>query len=436
MRISSRHDLEFMERIQREVTRADHDDHYYGTKLAAVWERARETTAYAHLGAYGAQAFHALPPTSKDRLKARPLEFARVSVGDALKYYQTTGTTGVPTPTPRTTLDTIANTVSVAEAWRPLLGGTGERALILLPSDIVPVADLIVGVCEFLDVPHVKAYPYTTGISDWDRIESVWEVFQPTVLFLAPGVLLQLSQVLKRRGVLDRMRAPVRKIMLLGEVSTPELREMVGRWWGARTYDASYGSTESGTLAAACPHDRLHLLSASNHFEVVSDGAVVPARAGASGRLVVTPLNNDARPLLRLDMGDEVSLGEGCPCGSAGLVVTVHGRGSDGTPVKGVRVRTRDLEGVVYGSGDVLGYLVEVDGAGTWARLVLERDPAADRATEDQRVEQVGLRTAERLGFAWDEVRFANRLPVTTKSGGSQKSWKRSNFRVLEEVPA
>ncbi|OUD02906.1 phenylacetate--CoA ligase family protein [Streptomyces swartbergensis] len=438
MKINSRSDLDFMERIQQEVTAhrraSPSDDAYYGSKLAEAWQRARQTSAYASLDAFSMRAFLDLPAMSKDDLKSRPLDFLRVPVDTGLKYYQTTGTTGTPTPTPRTAQDMIANTVSVAEAWRGMLADSGHRALILLPSDIVPVADLMVGVCEFLGIPHVKAYPYTTGISDWDRIVGLWEVFRPTVLFVAPGVLLEFSQVVRRRGLLDRLSESVELLMLLGEVSTPELRTMAGHWWNARAYDASYGSTESGTLAACCAHDRLHLLRGANYFEIADEDGITPAEAGRDGRLVVTPLNNDARPLLRLDMGDEVSLTDGCRCGEDTPVVTVHGRGSDGTEIKGSRVRTRDLEGVVYAGRDVMGYLIEVDERGTWARLLLERDPGTDRDAESAKNDLIQRRTDERLGFRWDEVRFVNRLPVTTKSGGSQKSWKRSNFRVVDEV--
>jgi phenylacetate-CoA ligase len=438
VKINSRSDLDFMERIQQEVTAhrraSPSDDAYYASKLAEAWQRARQTSARAWLDAFSMRAFLNLPATSKDDLKSRPLDFLRVPVDAGLKYYQTTGTTGTPTPTPRTAQDMIANTVSVAEAWRGMLADSGHRALILLPSDIVPVADLMVGVCEFLGIPHVKAYPYTTGISDWDRIVGLWEVFRPTVLFVAPGVLLEFSQVVKRRGLLDRLSESVELLMLLGEVSTPELRTMAGHWWNARAYDASYGSTESGTLAACCAHDRLHLLRGANYFEIADEDGITSAEAGRDGRLVVTPLNNDARPLLRLDMGDEVSLTDGCRCGEDTPVVTVHGRGSDGTEIKGSRVRTRDLEGVVYAGRDVMGYLIEVDERGTWARLLLERDPGTDRDAESAKNELIQRRTDERLGFRWDEVRFVNRLPVTTKSGGSQKSWKRSNFRVVDEV--
>jgi len=436
MKIRSRSDLDFMERIQREVTSDRHHDAYYEAKLSAAWRRAAETPAYSALGEFSMKAFRDLPVTPKSRLKAAPLEFVRIPVAVALKYYQTTGTTGRPTPTPRTANDMIANTVSVAEAWRPLLTVQDHRALILLPSDIVPVADLIVGVCEFLRVPHVKAYPFTTGISDWDRVIELCKVFRPTVLFAAPGVLLQFSEVLKRRELLDQLRSPVGMLMLLGEVSTTELRGMVGKWWDARAFDASYGSTESGTLAACCAHDQLHLLPGANYFEIQTDHGISPAVPGRSGLLITTPLNNDARPLLRLEMGDEVSLTGDCPCGSAAPGVTVHGRESDATEIKGVRVMTRDVEGIVYGTAEVMGYLIETDESCSWARLLLERVPGADRAAEPKTAELIQLRMHRTLQFRWDDVQFVNRLAITTKSGGSQKSWKRSNFRVVNTAEA
>lgn len=436
MKIRSRSDLEFMERIQREVTSRAHDDSYYQFKLSAAWSRAAETPAYRSLDEFSLRAFRDLPVTSKSQLKAAPLEFVRVPVSAALKYYQTTGSTGRPTPTPRTANDMIANTVSVAEAWRPLLTGQDHRALILLPSDVVPVADLIVGVCEFLGVPHAKAYPFTTGISDWDRIIELCEVFQPTVVFVAPGALLQFSQLLMRRELLPQLRSSVRMLMLLGEVSTAELRGMVGRWWDASVLDASYGSTESGTLAACCAHDRLHLLPGANYFEVQTGQEIYPAAPGRGGVLIATPLNNDARPLLRLEMGDEVSLAGACPCGSTIPTVTVHGRQSDATAIKGVQVMTRDVEGVVYGTAEVMGYLIETDDRGSQARLLLERVPRADRADEAATAELVQFRTHQAVGFRWDKVQFVNRLGITTKSGGSQKSWKRSNFRVVATAEA
>ena len=75
--------------------------------------------------------------------------------------------------------------------------------------------------------------------------------------------------------------------MLLGEVSTPDARP-ARRVVGCRCYDISYGSTETGTLAASCREGSLHLLTATNYFELGTDEGLVrrpdPGRAPSSSR--------------------------------------------------------------------------------------------------------------------------------------------------------
>lgn len=404
-------------------------DAFYTDKIAAVWARAQGAPAYAKLGAFTWEAFGELAVTSKDQLKSDPWGFLAATVDDGAKYYETTGTTGTATPTPRLVDDLIWNTVSVAEAWRGVLRDD-DRVLSLLPSDIVPVGDLVATVCEHLGLVHARAYPFATGISDWDRVAGLWATLRPTVLFLAPGVALQLTRLFKQRGLLAQLSASVRTIMLLGEVSVPAMRTRLGRWWGATAYNASYGSTETGTLAAACRHDRLHLLTAANYCELRTPQGLSQVRGPATGRLVVTPLNLHARPLLRYDTGDDVTVGADCPCGAGTPDITVLGRASDGMRVQDVTLTPYLVEEIVYGETTATGYLLEV--APDRIRLMLERDVHADRDAEPDRVAAVRDAFRHRVGLDDTEVVFLNSLPSTTKSGGSQKSWKRSNIRVLE----
>lgn len=415
-------------------------ENFYTRKLAAAWERARGSEAYGpaqgrdDIGEFSLERFRHLPVTPRESLKAQPLRYAAATPTEASKYYETTGTTGRPTPTPRLAEDTIWNTVSVAEAWRPLLGAD-ERVVILLPSDIVPVADLISGVCEYLDLAHIRAYPFAAGISGWDRLESMWRTFRPTTVFLAPGVALQFTRLLAQRGQLGDLNSSVERLMLLGEVNTAPFRDRLGQWWNATAHDASYGSTETGTLAAACAHGGQHLLPAATYFELATPDGVVPLHDRGEhreGRLVVTPLNAHARPLLRLDTGDEVSVGTDCPCGSATPRITVHGRAADALRVRGTPLSVRAVEEVVYGVTDATGYLLEVDSEGGYARLLLERAVGAEREGEPEECRRVQARSEELLGLRWDNVVFVNSLPANTKSGASQKSWKRSNIREVE----
>jgi phenylacetate-CoA ligase len=407
---------------------------FHRGKLAAVWDRARKSPAFEGLADFSWEEFTALPVMTKDQLKADPWHFAVTGVSGAAKYYETTGTTGRVTPTPRLAEDVIWNTVSVAEAWRTILRDD-DRVAVLLPSDVVPVADLIVSVCEYLGLPHSRLYPFATGISDWDRLLAFWENLRPTALFVSPGVMLQLTRLLKQRDLMTEHSAPVRDIMLLGEVSTPALRARLGQWWGAEAHDASYGSTETGTLAAACPRGRLHLLTATNYFELATGDGLVPLPDQGTGRLVVTPLNLYARPMLRLDTGDEVTVdASGCDCPDPAPVVVVCGRTSDSIEIHGTRLNILGVENAVYGATEATGYLVELDATGDFGRLLLERGIGSDRAAEPAAIEALQRVSEKELGLHWDAVAFVDSLPSTTKSGGSQKSWKRSNIRVVEQA--
>lgn len=434
MLIHSKERLETLFEAQQELAelrRGEIPESFFRDKIARAWERARSSPAYCDLGEFSWPAFTALKPTGKDRLKAEPWSFVATDLKQSVKYYETTGTTSRVTPTPRLAEDIIWNVTSVALAWQDIVDGD-DRVLSLLPSDVVPVGDLVAGVSEYLGAPHARAYPFAAGISDWDRLIGLWTTLRPTAVFLAPGVALQATRLLKQRGLLEEMSEPVRSLMLLGEVSVPALRARLGQWWNADVYDASYGSTETGTLAAACRNDRLHLLTSANYFEFAADGGPVPLPESGSGRLVVTPLNLHARPLLRYDTGDEVALGEPCDCGRATPVVEVLGRATDGLRHLGNGVSPRAVEEVVYSATTATGYLLETDPEGRRARLLLEREAGADRAAEPGMCEAVQAASRERLGLAWDQVAFVNTLPSTTKSGGSQKNWKRSNIRIVE----
>lgn len=435
MLINTRERLTTLFDAQREydeIRASSVSDGFYDQKMGKLWERAAESPAYRGFGPYSWQAFTELPVTAKTRLRAEPWHFVATGLESSAKYYETTGTTGTGTPTPRLADDVIWNVVSVASAWRELLS-KDERALSLLPSDIVPVGDLVASVCEYLDVPHARAYPFATGISDWERVIGLWRTLRPTVVFMAPGVALQLTRLLQQRGLLAELSGSVRTINLLGEVSVPAMRARLGAWWGARVFDSSYGSTETGTLAAACSMDRLHLLAASNYAEVETSHGLTPLEHGSRGKLVVTPLNLYSRPLLRYDTGDEVVASADCPCGANELSITVLGRATDGVQVHGAVLSPHVVEDIIYGLTPATGYVLDVDPEGGRFRLVLERFPGQDRKQEPSWLTAVQEAFRTQVPPGCDGATFVNTLPSTTKSGASQKSWKRSNIRVLKE---
>ncbi|WP_063770148.1 phenylacetate--CoA ligase family protein [Streptacidiphilus melanogenes] len=433
--------LDLLDAAHREQTELD--DHGYAKdavdrqqqlKLDALWDRAVQVPYYRELPAVAARSLERLPVTPKSALKADPWAFVRsdAEVASFHKYYESSGSTGSPTPTPRLVEDAVWNTASVASLWRRTLR-PGDRVASLLPSDVAPVGDLVASVAEYLDCTLLRSYPFSQGMCDWDRLEELFTRYRPQHVFAAPGVIIQWTRILKQRRRLEAVRESVESLMLLGEVSTPALRSRLALEWDARALDASYGSTETGTIAASCEHDRLHVLLPGQFVELWDGERATPLEPGRSGELVTTTLNNFARPLLRYGTGDLVTadVGTDCRCGVALPTLTVHGRESDGISVHGVPVSVAEVESVVYQEPGVTGYLIQlVRPEGHRARLVLERDVDFD-GDEQALCDDVRERFAGH-GLLWDQVVLVGQLPTLTKAGGSQKNWKRTNVQWVE----
>ena len=394
-------------------------------KLVAVWEHAAAVPRYRDEPGVLARDLTLLPVVEKDELKADPDAFLRTGLTGPISYYESSGSTGVPTPTPRTAKDTIANAIGVSSLWRTVLTDEPQRVAALLPSDVAPVGDLVAAVNEYLGHTFLRCYPFAVGICDFDRLERIFGRYRPTVLFGAPGVLAQWSRILKTRGTLAEVSASVRAIMLLGEVSLPSQLVRLGRDWSAGVFDASYGSTETGTIAATCGDGGLHLLEMGHLLEIRRDGELLPARPGVSGELVTTTLNNTARPLLRYATGDVVDVLAGpCSCGIPLPLLRVHGRGAERVEVGGVQIDEHSVGELVYADPRLTGYLIQLDKAGG-ARLVVEKD--VDVVAPDAELTGAVSSRFDAAGITWTDVVAVNQLPATSKSGGSQKNWKRTN---------
>jgi phenylacetate-CoA ligase len=288
----------------------------------------------------------------------------------------------------------------------------------------------VAAICEYLGVPHVRCYPFATGICDFDRLTGIFERFGPRCLFTAPGLALQLMRALKRREAFGSSAARIERLMLMGEVVTPSLRAMLAREWRADALDASYGSTETGTIAATCEDGSLHVLAHAFMAEVVlADGTPQPLVPGVRGDLVVTTLNAYARPLLRYETGDSVEVGDGCACGGPLQTITVLGRAAEALTVDGVALDVAAIERVVYGIGGLTGYLVEVRVDDSSLSLVLERDVGTDAAESD--IASEALQAFHGLGVDLASVRVVHQLPPSSKSGAAQKNWKKTNVRMV-----
>jgi phenylacetate-CoA ligase len=137
-----------------------------------------------------------------------------------------------------------------------------------------------------------------------------------------------LAQFIREHGLPQPKLAT---IMACAGTVTAEFRQILEETFAAQVFD-KYGSRECCDMACECRHHTgLHVCSPAVYLEIV-DEAGQPCPPGASGRILVTLLNNLSFPMIRYAVGDLASwaTADRCPCGSPfPRIQSLHGREDD-----------------------------------------------------------------------------------------------------------
>ncbi|MDP9964519.1 phenylacetate-coenzyme A ligase PaaK-like adenylate-forming protein [Variovorax paradoxus] len=151
------------------------------------------------------------------------------------------------------------------------------------------------------------------------------DAFAPTVVATYPSAALLLAQ--ERRA--GRLKASPREIWTGGETLSAASRAFVRDAFACPVAN-SYGASEFLSLAFECELGVLHLNSDWAILEPVdAHGRGVP-RGHAGATTLLTNLANHLQPLIRYDLGDQVTLlGAACRCGSHLQAIEVKGRDDD-----------------------------------------------------------------------------------------------------------
>jgi phenylacetate-CoA ligase len=126
-------------------------------------------------------------------------------------------------------------------------------------------------------------------------------------------------------------RASLRFDCLKGVITYSEqvpmgLREEISARLGVLLEDI-YSSREIGYIALECPEHNYDHVQAETVLVEITDDKDRPCPIGEVGRVVVTPLQNFAMPLIRYAISDYAEFGPPCPCGRGLPVIrNIHGR--------------------------------------------------------------------------------------------------------------
>ncbi|MER6971717.1 AMP-binding protein [Nocardioides sp. NPDC000445] len=359
--------------------------------------------------------------TTKADLVEAGLDILAGSVAEAEVYYETTGTTGPPTPCPRGELEVWASNRTLIRAWTSMLAQDGRPSVVAImgPSELYAFGDVFGAVARTVGVPQVKLWPDSprVGLSKALRILRQLKV---THVVCAPSMVLELAEVASAAGLSPQDFA-IKRFLVLGELSTPEFRSSAESFWpGARVSPAMYGSQEALCVASGWPDGSLRLNELNYHVELVNPHDGAPVAVGQVGELVVTSLIPGLRPMIRFRTGDLVALEPGPLDGYPGRTLTVLGRVADQVLTgDGRRVSAYDVErSALQDLQGCLGYQVLIAGShqSPEARLrLLVPDPA-------NRTPEVGKALGDLLAMPLT-VEFADSLNPRTKTGATA-SWK------------
>ena len=155
--------------------------------------------------------------------------------------------------------------------------------------------------------------------------------YAPTVIATYPTVAALLADEFDRGSLKFRPK----EIWTGGETLTDKVRRHVEQTLGCAVRN-SYGASEFMSIGAECSHGKMHANTDWVILEPIDErGRPVPPGQPCNSTLL-THLANYVQPLIRYDLGDQVTLqAERCGCGSALPVIDVQGRRDDVLVMRG-----------------------------------------------------------------------------------------------------
>lgn len=221
---------------------------------------------------------------------------------------------------------------------------------------------------------------YVPTITDPTDVVRRALVGKANILMAPPSVMRLLAPMAAQ---LPRVRMLVSYAEVLDDHVATEIRTAFGVPL-IQIYQAS-----EGAIGCTCSKGNLHINEDLVYVELLdAEGAPVTAPGAPCHEMLVTNLYNRAQPLIRYRMGDVITLGEPCACGSAFRTIgRIMGRRDDVLWVPAgdaLKPLFPDLacRWIIAASGDVTEYRVEQDAPGSMTIALALRDGASRTAVE------------------------------------------------------
>ena len=174
----------------------------------------------------------------------------------------------------------------------------------------------------------------------------------------------------------------LKKAITGGEPLSKNLQQLALEKYGIEIYNF-YGMTEvSSHIASECSfHNGLHIAENYFYVEIINPDTEEVLPYGEQGELVITPLQQEAMPLIRYRTGDITCfIPETCPCGcTQKRIIPITHRKDDMMIINGVNIFPSQIEECIYKhvpmATNYLIHIIEKDGL---KKLLIDIEISAD----------------------------------------------------------
>ncbi|WP_239772975.1 MULTISPECIES: phenylacetate--CoA ligase family protein [Mammaliicoccus] len=304
---------------------------------------------------------HSIPFTTKDDLRKYGMDICSLNMDEISTYYETTGTTGTPTPCPRASIDINTSSSFVSKEMKNIyqetFGTTKALTAIMGPSELYAFGDTYGDICHELEIPFVRLWPESPRVGIQKSFELINKL-KVKVLICSPAIALALARLFSQNSI-NIKESSVKQIFVLGELCTDYMLKNISKIWNANCTHGLYGSQEIHALATGCKEGNLHISETNYIVEIIpinNDNKNI-------GELCVTMIVPGAKPLIRFRTGDIVSINEHtqCKCGRNSRVLKVYGRVDDMILINGKTYLPSDIESYILSNlNEVVGYKFDI----------------------------------------------------------------------------
>lgn len=330
-----------------------------------------------------------IPFTVKDELRESQEQsppwgdFGCVTPREAVRVFQTSGTTGRPVRVMLSRKDWLENYYEQFSYFRCGFGLT-EADVLFVPFNY----GLFVAWWGFqmaMEKAGLMVVP-GGGLSSKDRLRAMLD-WQATTVCGTPSYLLYLAETARKNGI-DLPGSSIVKVVAAGEPGAAVLatKKALESQWGAECFD-DVGSTEISNFGYECiRHKGTHVVESMLLAEVLDPETLEPLPDGAVGELVLTNLCCESMPLIRYRTRDLVRFDRTpCECGRTFVRLDggVLGRTDDMFQFAGVNIFPTQIQNLLHEIDDFSQeYQIVVPRMGSGRHLRIRVEPAHERVAQ------------------------------------------------------